>query len=137
MIILNKIQGKITNNKAQVKLYLTKWFANLFMKFFAKSRHAFFLDLNKGSNQKLYSLFDYKNPSDYAKNQKRKTAEKIAHGYEKSWCSEETISLISSYLVRKRGELEFKGICHGTRIGKEVEWFNHHLPTGSHVIVQT
>lgn len=134
MNILNKIRGKIANNRAQIKLYMTKLFDNLFMKLLTKSRHSFILDLHKGSNQKLYSLYDYKNSSDYVINQKIKTATKIANGYEKSWCFEETISLISSYLVSKRGELEFKGICHGTRIGKEVEWFNHHLPTGSHVI---
>jgi hypothetical protein len=67
------------------------------------------------------------------KNQQVKTFKKIAEGYDKSWCSEETISLISSYLVSKRGENEFRGICHGTRVGKEVEWFNNHLPSGSYV----
>ena len=62
-----------------------------------------------------------------------KTSKKIAEGYDKSWCSEETISLISSYLVGRRGENAFRGICHGTRVGKEVEWFNTHLPSGSYV----
>jgi len=118
-------------NKA-LKL-LSKWFAGLFMGFFSKSRHYFILDLDKGSDQPLYSLYNYSNSSDYAKNQKIKTSKKIAQGYDKSWCTEEVISLISSYLMKKRGDLKFKGICHGTRIGKEVEWFNRHLPTGSYV----
>ena len=37
------------------------------------------------------------------------------------------------YLVSKGGKKNYKGICHGTRIGKEVEWFNRYLPSGSHV----
>lgn len=117
----------------KVLTLLSKSLAGFFMRFFSKSRHFFVIDLGKGSDQKLYSLHNYENPSDYAKNQQVKTSKKIADGYDKSWCTEETISLISSYLVSKHGEQEFKGICHGTRVGKEVEWFNSHLPTGSYV----
>ena len=105
----------------------------LFIGVFSESRHYLILDLGKGSNQKLYSLANYVNPLDYAKNQKSKTSFKIASGYDKSWCSEDTISLISNYLVRKNGDRKLKGICHGTRIGKETDWFNRHLPTGSYV----
>ena len=112
---------------------VSKTITGFFVKFLSKSKHYFILDLNKGSNQKLYSLHDYKNPLDYSKNQRVKTAKKIAQGYERSWCTEDTISKISDYLVVKGGERQFKGICHGTRIGKEVEWFNRHLPVGSYV----
>jgi hypothetical protein len=112
---------------------LLKWYADLFVWVFSKSRHYFVLDLGKGSNQKLYSLANYANSSEYEQYQKRKTSRRIATGYDDSWCTEETISLISSYLVRKNGDRNFKGICHGSRVGKEVGWFNHHLPTGSHV----
>jgi len=125
---------RINNTKLNKVLSLiSKWFVEVALKFFSKSRHVFILYLDKGSNQKLYSQAEYANLSDYVKNQKRKTFKKIADGYDKSWCSEDTITLISRYLVRKNGDRKFKGICHGTRIGKEVEWFNLHLPTGSYV----
>ena len=132
---------RITNQFEQPKLlpkkiwmFLTKLVTRTFMRFFSNSRHLFILDLGKGSDQSLYTLHNYENSSVYAKNQQVKTSKKIAEGYDRSWCSEETISLITSYLVGKFGEQEFKGICHGTRIGKEVEWFNKHLPTGSYVL---
>mgnify|MGYP001196676738 FL=1 len=117
----------------KVWVLISKSVTGIFMMFFSKSRHFLVIDLSKGSEQKLYSLHDYKNSSDYEKNQQVKTAKKISEGYDKSWCSEETISVISSYLVSKCGEKEFNGICHGTRVGKEVEWFNSHLPDGSYV----
>ena len=117
----------------KIWMFLTKLVTRIFIRFFSNSRHLFILDLSKGSDQDLYSLHNFENSSDYAKNQKVKTSKKIAEGYDKSWCSEETISLITSYMVGKFGEQEFKGICHGTRVGKEVEWFNNHLPTGSYV----
>ncbi len=117
----------------KIWMSLTKLLSRIFVRLFSKSRHLFILDLDKGSDQNLYSLHNYGNSSDYAKNQQVKTAKKIAEGYDKSWCSEETISKISSYLVNKYGEEKFKGICHGTRVGKEVKWFNSHLPTGSYV----
>ena len=121
-------------NKVNKLIFLiSKLIADFFMRFFSKSRHYFILDLGKGSDQKLYSLHNYDNSSDYSKNQRVKTSKKIAEGYSRSWCTEETISLITRYLVSKHGEKEFRGICHGTRIGKEVEWFNRHLPNGSYV----
>ena len=120
-------------NKLFALISKSNFIASFFMKFLSGSRNYFILDLHKGSNQKLYSLHDYKNSSDYSKNQRVKTAKKIAQGYERSWCTEDTISKISDYLVSKGGKREYKGICHGTRIGKEIEWFNRHLPVGSYV----
>lgn len=131
-----RIRNQLRNKDLLAKriwMLFSKPFSGLFMKFFSQSRHFFVLDLGKGSDQALYKLHNYADPSAYARNQKVKTSKKIAQGYDKSWCSEETISLISSYLVGKRGENEFRGICHGTRVGKEVEWFNTHLPSGSYV----
>tara|TARA_Y100001935_G_scaffold49952_1_gene41608 strand:+ start:9845 stop:10633 length:789 start_codon:yes stop_codon:yes gene_type:complete len=133
---IERINNQLKNKELlpkKVWMYLSKSLTGFFIKFFSKSRHFFILDLGKGSDQNLYTLHAYDDPSDYAKNQQVKTSKKIAEGYDKSWCSEETISLITSYLVSKRGANEFKGICHGTRVGKEVEWFNSHLPSGSYV----
>ncbi len=112
---------------------ISKLVDSFFMRFLSRSKNYFILDLDKGSNQKLYSLHNYKNKSEYSINQKVKTAKKIFKGYDKSWCTEQTISLISNYLIHNNGDREFKGICHGTRVGKEVEWFNKHLPDGSYV----
>ena len=118
----------------KIKMSFSKFLSRIFLRFFSKSRHLFILDLGKGSDQDLYTLHNYDDSSDYTKNQQVKTSKKIAEGYDRSWCSEDTISSISSYIVNRYGKEEFKGICHGTRVGKEVEWFNNHLPAGSHVI---
>ena len=116
---VERIKNQFRNKELlpkKVWMLLSKSFIGFFMKFFSQSRHFFILDLGKGSDQDLYNLHNYDNPSDYAKNQQVKTSKKIAEGYDKSWCSEETISLISSYLVGRRGENAFRGICHGTRV---------------------
>ena len=137
MAYLKRINNQLRNKELipkKIWMFLTKLVSRILMRFFAQSRHLFILDLDKGSDQKLYSLHNYENSSDYAKSQQVKTSKKIAEGYDRSWCSEENISLITSYLVGKFGEQEFKGICHGSRIGKEVQWFNNHLPTGSYVL---
>ena len=139
MANLNTYIKRLTDKKyrellpKKIWMFFTKFLVRIFIRLFTKSRHLFILDLDKGSDQNLYTLHNYGNSSDYEKNQQVKTSTKIAEGYDKSWCSEETISIITSYLVSKYGEEEFKGICHGTRVGKEVEWFNRHLPTGSYV----
>jgi SAM-dependent methyltransferase len=133
----NRINDQFRNKALWPKkiwMLLTKLASRTFVRFFSKSRHLFILDLGKGSDQNLYTLHNYEDSSTYTKNQQVKTSKKIAEGYDRSWCSEETISLITSYLVGKFGEQEFTGICHGSRIGKEVQWFNNHLPTGSYVL---
>lgn len=42
------------------------------------------------------------------------------------WASEENIAFLSRYIVKVAGAPKF-GICHGTRQGKEQEWFRKHL----------
>lgn len=42
------------------------------------------------------------------------------------WVLEENIAFLSKYLRSKLTDLNF-GICHGTRRGKEQEWFRKHL----------
>jgi hypothetical protein len=47
------------------------------------------------------------------------------------WVQEENIQFLSDYIRRVVGPVKF-GICHGTRRGKEQEWFREHL--GAEVI---
>jgi hypothetical protein len=42
------------------------------------------------------------------------------------WVREENIAFLSEYIKKTVGEVGF-GICHGTRRGKEQEWFSKHL----------
>lgn len=42
------------------------------------------------------------------------------------WVQEENIAFLAHYLKRNFKELKF-GLCHGTRRGKEQEWFNKYL----------
>ena len=42
------------------------------------------------------------------------------------WVLEKNISFLSDYIKRVLGKVEF-GICHGTRRGKEQEWFRKYL----------
>ena len=42
------------------------------------------------------------------------------------WAREENISFLSDYILRVIGQPRF-GICHGTRRGKEQEWFRKYL----------
>lgn len=45
---------------------------------------------------------------------------------ENIWVLEENIAFLASYLKRVVGQIQF-GICHGTRRGKEQEWFRKYL----------
>ena len=42
------------------------------------------------------------------------------------WVREENIAFVSEYILSKIGDVKF-GLCHGTRRGKEQEWFGKHL----------
>lgn len=42
------------------------------------------------------------------------------------WVREENIALLADYIRRKMGKVTF-GICHGTRRGREQEWFRKYL----------
>lgn len=42
------------------------------------------------------------------------------------WVLEENIEFLANYLNNTIGDIEF-GLCHGTRRGKEQEWFRKHL----------
>lgn len=74
---------------------------------------------------KLYSYikpdgsFDYES---YKNIQTRGNKEKINN----VWVTEENITFLSKYILNTIGQPQF-GICHGTRRGKEQEWFRKHL----------
>jgi len=42
------------------------------------------------------------------------------------WVTEESIAFLSNYIKKRVGKPQF-GICHGTRRGKEQEWFGKYL----------
>jgi hypothetical protein len=64
--INNQLKNKELLPK-KIWMLLSKSLTGFFMKFFSQSRHFFILDLGKGSEQNLYNLHNYDNPSDYAK----------------------------------------------------------------------
>lgn len=45
---------------------------------------------------------------------------------ENVWVLEENIAFLANYIQKTLGKVEF-GICHGTRRGKEQEWFRKYL----------
>jgi len=49
------------------------------------------------------------------------------------WVREENIEFLASYIRRELRSLSF-GLCHGTRRGKEQEWFKKFLPDGVKVL---
>lgn len=63
--------------------------------------------------------FDYE---EYKKIQTEGNIRKI----DKVWVLEKNISFLSDYIKKTLGKVEF-GICHGTRKGKEQEWFSKYL----------
>jgi hypothetical protein len=70
--------------------------------------------------------FDYER---YRKIQEEGNKRKI----DRVWVLEENIEFLSHYLASKIDNIRF-GICHGTRRGKEQEWFKKYLPDNPTVI---
>ncbi len=73
----------------------------------------------------LYQYYRSDGTFDYEKYKKIQT-----HGNRKKienvWVCEENISFLSGYICRHLADVRF-GICHGTRRGKEQEWFRKYL----------
>lgn len=67
-------------------------------------------------------LYHYRDYEDYRKAQIEGNIKKI----DRLWVSEENIRQLSEYLKKEVPSLKF-GICHGTRRGKEQEWFRKYL----------
>jgi len=82
----------------------------------------------KCANEALYALHEYLDEQGsfdyelYRKTQEDGNKRKI----DWVWAKEENISFISSYIQNSRGTPQF-GICHGTRCGREQEWFRRFL----------
>ena len=67
-------------------------------------------------------LFQFKDNEAYRKSQELGNARKIGN----VWAREGDIEMLSAWLRENVPGLRF-GICHGTRRGKEQEWFRKHL----------
>lgn len=75
--------------------------------------------LNTRAYQKDDGTFDY---SKYRAIQTEGNKKKL----ENIWVKEENIEFLAKYIKGKIAQPEF-GLCHGTRRGKEQEWFRKHL----------
>jgi hypothetical protein len=71
------------------------------------------------SYKKADGTFDYE---EYRKIQIAGNKNKIGN----VWVIEENVSFLSDYINKNIPNVEF-GICHGTRNGKEQEWFRKYL----------
>jgi len=67
-------------------------------------------------------LYKYKNYDEYKKIQEEGNIQKIKC----CWVLENNIKILSNYLTKYIEDIKF-GICHGTRRGKEQEWFKNIL----------
>jgi len=74
------------------------------------------------NRRKKEGLFKYKNYNHYKKVQIEGNIRKINN----CWVDENNIRFLSKYLEKKISNIKF-GICHGTRRGKEQEWFRKYL----------
>jgi hypothetical protein len=75
-----------------------------------------------------YELYEYRRP-DGAFDRERYIQVQIAGNKEKLgqvWAIEENIAFVADYITTHLGPVEF-GLCHGTRQGKEQEWFRKYL----------
>ena len=75
-----------------------------------------------------FEVYQYRKPDgtfDYERYQQVQIAGN-KRKIENVWVREENISFLSSYLRDSIADIEF-GLCHGTRRGKEQEWFRKHL----------
>lgn len=75
-----------------------------------------------------FQLYEYLKPDgtfDYVSYRQVQTAgnkEKLGQ----VWVIEENIAFLADYIIKRLGHVDF-GLCHGTRQGKEQEWFRRYL----------
>lgn len=67
-------------------------------------------------------LYKYKSYKEYVKCQVSANKKKKSN----QWACEENIKFLSEYLRMKMRQPQ-RGLCHGVRTGKEVDWFNKYL----------
>jgi len=75
-----------------------------------------------------FELYQYRKADgtfDYEKYKQVQTAGN-RRKIEKVWVREENIAFLADYITRRVGKVTF-GLCHGTRRGKEQEWFRKYL----------
>jgi len=73
---------------------------------------------------KKTGLYKYKNYGEYKEIQIEGNTEGIKSN--RCWATENNIKFLSDFLKKEIPNLKF-GICHGTRQGKEQEWFSKYL----------
>ena len=86
-----------------------------------------------GQSYPLYSQTAL-NYDEYVANQRHKTGQRFRDGYERSWTSAKSVEKIAGIACDILGARPLKGVCHGSRFGKEVDWFEAALPDGSQMI---
>jgi hypothetical protein len=80
------------------------------------------------AKQTGFHLYQYRKPDgtfDYERYRQVQTAgnrEKL----DQVWAIEENIAFLADYITKHMGSVNF-GLCHGTRQGKEQEWFRKYL----------
>lgn len=81
------------------------------------------IDSSKG-----FELFQYHKKDGTFDYEKYKTIQTKGNKLkiENIWVQEENIKFLAEYIAKNLNTFEF-GICHGTRRGKEQEWFSNHL----------
>lgn len=91
------------------------------------SRHYFVIDLND-IRERDYWEVEYETSYDtYVRTQRAKTSKRIEEGLTRSWTKESSVKLMSEYLNTRFHDQSVSGVCHGTRAGAEVAWFNTYL----------
>jgi hypothetical protein len=78
-----------------------------------------------GEGHELYRYFRSDGTFDYEL-YKRVQSEGNRHKIDEVWVREENIEFLADYITSTVGRPAF-GICHGTRRGKEQEWFRKYL----------
>lgn len=96
---------------------------NKFLKSGSKKNRARAIDATNG--RQLYQYLKEDGSFDYDHYKQVQTAGN-KRKIDRVWVREENIAFLSNYIRSKIAQPNF-GICHGTRRGKEQEWFRAHL----------
>jgi hypothetical protein len=81
--------------------------------------------INRQNGSQIYQYLNADGSFNYAHYRQVQTAGN-KRKIDRVWVKEENISFLSEYIRSKVGQPNF-GICHGTRRGKEQEWFRANL----------
>lgn len=81
--------------------------------------------IDKGHGFELYRYLKPDGTFDYEKYKQIQIAGN-QHKIDNVWVLEENVAFLADYITKTIGKVEF-GLCHGTRRGKEQEWFRKYL----------